>query len=566
MTRDETVALFEACEAKRREARAAALAEGKDEGGANAAGRGAAKAHWNAWAEGLLAERKAMESDGRWAAKEVWSGGLKPKNVEIQSWMDKAAADFSGCLFLVAGEVEQRIPSHEPPAKLIQLEGDYADFTGYIFPGKSSFVGATFSGNVIFQCIFSSAAHFVRVAFASATYFGSTSFSELSFFNGAAFSGVADFHSATFTGPADFESAAFSGAADFRHAAFNGAANFQKAAFAGYADFESTRFSGTAKFGIEGVSLTADFRLAGFKGDVRFGNVTFGGLTTFAKATFSGTARFINATFTSDARFGGATFSGTASFESATFTGEGRFGSANFQNFTSFRQAKFQKRGSFAGTKVEQAFDTRGAVFAQVPAFNQADFKQAPDLDDVEFPLPGFWRRGNRDLIPLYRAIRRLAIQGADYEREQMAFKGEVRSKRWTEHKPWHAAFWFGLAYDALSDFGRSIARPMAVWCTSVLAFAAIYFWNASVGVSEWGAACAGDGASKALKALTLSAANSLPLIGSSRGEVAREFYACLALPHAPAWSPILQIWQTLWSAVLLFLFLLALRNQFKIK
>ena len=38
MTRDETVALFLECEAKRAEARAAALAEGKDEDGANTAG------------------------------------------------------------------------------------------------------------------------------------------------------------------------------------------------------------------------------------------------------------------------------------------------------------------------------------------------------------------------------------------------------------------------------------------------------------------------------------------------------------------------------------------------
>ena len=68
------------------------------------------------------------------------------------------------------------------------------------------------------------------------------------------------------------------------------------------------------------------------------------------------------------------------------------------------------------------------------------------------------------------------------------------------------------------------------------------------------------------LKALTLSAANALPLIGSSRSEMAREFYDCLALPHAPAWSPILQMAETLWSTVLIFLFLLALRNQFKIK
>jgi hypothetical protein len=78
---------------------------------------------------------------------------------------------------------------------------------------------------------------------------------------------------------------------------------------------------------------------------------------------------------------------------------------------------------------------------------------------------------------------------------------------------------------------------------------------------------CSGDGVSKALKAITLSAANSLPLIGSSRGEVANAFYKCLAADnHAPAWSPIIQIGQTLWSTVLIFLFLLALRNQFKIK
>jgi hypothetical protein len=46
---------------------------------------------------------------------------------------------------------------------------------------------------------------------------------------------------------------------------------------------------------------------------------------------------------------------------------------------------------------------------------------------------------------------------------------------------------------------------------------------------------------------------------------VAAKFYKCLALDE-PAWSPILQIGQTLWSAALIFLLLLALRNQFKIK
>ena len=120
-----------------------------------------------------------------------------------------------------------------------------------------------------------------------------------------------------------------------------------------------------------------------------------------------------------------------------------------------------------------------GARFAQVPAFNQADFAQAPDLDDVRFPLPGFWRRGKPELIAQYRAIRRMAIQDADYEREQMAFKGEIRSKRRTEHKWYHAALWFGLLYDALSDFGRSLWRPFVAWLACIGIFA-VYFLGQS--------------------------------------------------------------------------------------
>ena len=61
MTRDETVALFLECEAKRAEARTAALAEGKSETRTNIAHE-AAKRHWNAWAQAMLAERKALEA------------------------------------------------------------------------------------------------------------------------------------------------------------------------------------------------------------------------------------------------------------------------------------------------------------------------------------------------------------------------------------------------------------------------------------------------------------------------------------------------------------------------
>jgi hypothetical protein len=642
MTRDETVALFLECEAKRAGARAAALAGGKDEDDADTAAHEAAEAHWNAWAEARLAERRAMEADGRWAAEEDWKGDLEPQNDDTRAWMENAKADFSRCLFLVrgaegtketVGEDKEEAATPELAVKSVSLDGNLIRFDGFIFPGDASFQSATFTGTARFQsatftgyagferATFTSAAHFASAtftghasferatftsaaSFASATFTGHASFESATFsghawferatftggarFESATFSGGAWFASATFTGDARFESAAFSGDAWFERATFAGGARFESATFYGGARFESATFTGFAQFGsatftggasFESTTFTdpASFESATFSGTASFESATLSGTASFGSATFTGEARFKSATFTCDARFesatfigdasfASATFSGDARFKSATFSGDARFQSATFQRFTAFGKATFAKEASFTGIKVDRAFDMTGARFKKVPSFNQADFKQAPDLDNVEFPLPGFWRRGEAALIAHYRAIRRMAIQGADYEREQMAFKGETRSKRGTEHKPWHPAFWFGIAYDAFSDFGRSIARPLAIWFASGLAFAAIYLWNASAGASGWLSPCAGDGASKALKAATLSAANALPLIGSSRGEVAAEFYRCLDLPHVPAWSPLLQIWQTLWSTLLIFLFLLALRNQFKIK
>ena len=302
-----------------------------------------------------------------------------------------------------------------------------------------------------------------------------------------------------------------------------------------------------------------------------FDRTKFHRAISFSNTSFTEGVSFEGAEFADSNQFNGAHFGGSAYFREAIILGHASFAIARFEHTAVFEGVQFgtekeRRNANFTGIKAERAFVISRTLFSNVPIFVQADLKQAPDLDEVGFPLPSPWQRGDSQLIPHYRALRRMAIQGADYEREQMAFKGEVRSS-WTEHKLWHGAFWFGIADDALSDFGKSIARLIWIWFASLVAFAAIYLWNAGVAMSGWGSPCASDGASKALKALTLSAANSLPLIGSSRSEVAREFYTkCLALTHAPAWSPILQIGQTLWSAVLLFLFLLALRNQFKIK
>ncbi len=313
--------------------------------------------------------------------------------------------------------------------------------------------------------------------------------------------------------------------------------------------------------------------------------------------------------------FSGFIFPWLAWFGGAQFHGEAWFGDATFKASTSFAEARFGGKTNprdaiFTGIKVERAFDMTGAAFSKVPAFNQADFAQAPDLDDVRYPHPPFfrfWVRGWADEektlrradalkadAAKYRHLRRLAILGHDHENEAKAFKGETRAKRGTEHMPWHAAYWFGLVYDAFSDFGRSMMRPFYAWAALTAAFAAFYILTSAVApppaandagffarnlpfarAAVFGELkCAGDGMndiSPLGEAAYLAVKNGLIVIGlGSEGKI-NQAHACLyggtvGAPVFPSGISIWQIVQNLLSAPIIFLFLLGVRNNFKIK
>ena len=117
------------------------------------------------------------------------------------------------------------------------------------------------------------------------------------------------------------------------------------------------------------------------------------------------------------------------------------FADASFESSASFRKAKL-RLADFTAIKADRTFDLTGAQFSKVPACNQADFKQAPDLDYVSFPARPSGAAATQDLVPQYRALKRLAVQGHDYEREQMAFKGELRSRRWLIDKWYGPSVW----------------------------------------------------------------------------------------------------------------------------
>ncbi len=120
------------------------MAESKSEDEADNAAHDTATAHWNAWAEALLAERKAMEADGCWASLAT-------------DWKSRATADFKFCLFLNKGTLgeekeadakaatEKRAAEAKDTVKSIDVDWGATRWKGFIFPGDAWFDSATAS-------------------------------------------------------------------------------------------------------------------------------------------------------------------------------------------------------------------------------------------------------------------------------------------------------------------------------------------------------------------------------------------------------------------------------------
>jgi hypothetical protein len=490
---------------------------------------------WNAWANEMLAKRAELEKAETWQAnREVdrkWGGYRKKgENPETRAWLDAATSVFSGLHFgqdsrqeTKSGEINSVSADSATPIKVILIEG--CNFDDFIFPGETDFRKA----------VFSEAASFRR----------------------ATFGGEASFSGATFGGDARFDRATFSsGGISFYRATFSGEATFYSATFCGETSFSSVAFGEYVSF------LSATFREG----------------TSFYSATFSASTRFESAMFSGNARFDRATFGGDANFLKAQFDKDASFAYSTFASLTTnFEGASFGAAANFRAIDAERAFNLGGARFVTVPDFVQAHFAEAPRLDDFELASSveggdfwrSIWHAAEKDVSAKYRAMRRLAVQGHDYENERMFLKGEIRSQRYTLDKPWYLGFWFGIAYDVLSDFGGSIARPVywgTVWTAS---FAAAYYLLVFSGGP---APCGQSSLASLSQAFHLAIKNAVLLISWDGATDLENAAQCLKNAKAANGDVFglglnaLQLFQKLGSLVLWFLLLLAVRNRFKLK
>ena len=398
------------------------------------------------------------------------------------------------------------------------------DFSKFHFPGEVSFRSANFQGNVLFD---------------SAKYHHDANFGEVTF------SKYCSFRNSTFTKKAGFLKVEFKDFADFRNVMFKNEANFV-----------STKFSHWSWFG------SADFK----------------GIASFNGADFFDQAYFQNAKFKSEASFAEVTFSRGAIFNNAEFEGVALFLQCSFKSAAFFRESSFKELATFRAISGKGLFSLYNVKFSSLPDFTEAHFEEAPQFDSVELEPVRFQRLQAHETETNYpsrwRALRRLAIQAHDYERELQFFKGEIIARRRTEDKLKHARFWFGCLYQLLSDFGRSMGRPLLSLGISLLLFATIYAYQSP---ADWyqlliePASCLDGSGDSRIVALGISVVNAFPFAAISSSDLLNQFYACLygiqeSAPVIPYLVTFVSVIQFFVSAVLLFLFLLAVRNHFRIK
>lgn len=398
--------------------------------------------------------------------------------------------------------------------------------------------------------------------------------------------------------------------ADFSHLCFVGDVDFIRFEFPGHTEFRNSvfggsgRFAGDAYFNSASFGSSAWFENAIFSGDAFFYATLFsGGFAFFAGATFRGRALFGAATFSGDsAVFRGATFGKMTDFSVVEFTSHSRtivadFSRADFNGEVYFGASVFDA-AIFCSIKSERSFSI-GSTFKATPDFREASFHEPPQLDEAEIkpclsrrhvmgdcrrpPLDWAKHAPNKDEHAKFRALRGMADQGNDHTSALRFNANEIAARRFWVDEPFGlnaSRFWLGWLYQLVSDYGRSILRPLIGLFAVVATFAALFYAGAQSDdpKTSWTRECHQSVNREELKlqptdkvteAISLSIRNALIF---DRSDTSRRTYGCLyglvdngRSGAIPTWVGKLSLLESLLSAIFLFLIGLALRNMFRL-
>ena len=360
-------------------------------------------------------------------------------------------------------------------------------------------------------------------------------------------------------------------------------------------------------------SGTAWFHSATFSGETRFDQVAFRGFVSFDASIFSGDTRFRGATFSDGARFDNARFSSNTWFVEASFLRNARFRQSCFNGPTTFARACFEAGAGFSAIVVSSSFLLADVRFQEVPDFDQAQFVQAPRLDNFTIRPSDFrddariairtlrnggftsasFRKTLRQFVKRRHArashwseLKRLAIHRHNHQCELLFFTHELRARRFSADKPWNLRFWVGIGYGCFSGYGASITRPLLWWAAGVAASVCMILHvhsdrSTDPPGSDAGFSCIVGNGDPLYAAVSLSLQKAFFTGSLSQGKL-DNIHACLfgieeidvdafdflakLQPVYPDPIAFLGFAESIWSAVMLFLLALALRNYFRIR
>lgn len=534
---------------------------------------------WNNWANKMLQERKKLEETGEW---EVIKN--EPVNQKTKDWYKKSEINFSK-LF------------NEHKFKY------YINLSNCIFPGVVWFEHANINETCEFkQAIFYEIVYFNDTKFTKSTTFHNSIFKNIAFFNNSKFEEQISFSESIFKKNAYFSNCEFYKNANFRQIEFFGYTQFSTSSF-----FQSTIFYGS-KFYSEAI-----FNNCKFKDATRFDNLECHKYLNFFETKFDHAIGFSNSKFHGDVNFQFIETKNLIEFKNSLFEKNNHFNNSIFYDYVDFSNSLFKSMTNLANCKFyktldnsyiqsENAYTLENAFFKNnLPNFIQANFTEAPRLDNIKIEdnvSPGSFKNSittfiHPDIKARYQALKRLAVQAHDHENEQKFWAGELRSDRslrnedgsWNR-RPLISAFWWGnIAYEFFSDFGRSIVRPLIslfiLLCIMTnIHVLAHYTLNkeptptsrTKTHITKQSNLKDCNIRSSAFRVAAKNGAIGLLQNPAKRSTFVRD-YTCLygtyndnvtpEIPNSIFWIELLH---TLFSAILIFLILLGIRNNFKLK
>jgi uncharacterized protein YjbI with pentapeptide repeats len=425
-----------------------------------------------------------------------------------------------------------------------QKFGNGTDFSAAYVSGSAVFLDATFCGSVSFApAIFCKDANF----------------------RGSAFLGECNFWGAMFRGPAEFDNAKFQDEAIFKVAEFGDVARFEHVEFGSFAKFEGAKFQQRATFHRARILKDAHFRGARFGTILRFGEAVFEEQAFFERVVWPETARgWHNA-------FDRVNFKGRASFHGSGARGFAAFDRAVFERGIQFDdrpeselQETFSRELDGALSAAEVDLTDPGDLKTWREIFASQEAEEVQERERVPFSA---YRRQQR-LLQLERGCRVLKQEmqkDTDKSREHMFYRFELMARHAQSTTPWQER-WASNIYEAVSDYGTSITRPL-MWLLLIWACASLVYVSIGVVVApddivpwQWSWDAFDLSLSRVFQPLTFWSEANLKDNSLGRALIGDENRGLLALCVR-----VIGVAQSLISIILLFLSGLALRRRFQI-